>query len=395
MIKVGIVGSGFAARFQYHSLKRVHSVPVDVVGVYSPTGAHRERFATERNIRAFDTLEALIDASDVVTACTPGALHEKVAVAALQRGRHAIVEKPFTGYFGDGREDFRGDRCPKELMLKEALASSQRMLDAERAGGKTIFYAEDWVYAPAIQKEREILVKSGGQALWIQGGESHSGSHSPFYGIWRYSGGGSLVGKGCHPLTAALYFKAQEGIAREGKAIRPASVSCRTHELTRLPSYRDAGVLRTDYFDVEDYCQVHVTFSDGTVADIFSTEVVLGGVHNWMEVFANNHRTRCNINPINALTTYNSREEYLKDVYLVEKIGTKQGWSNPAPDEDWINGYVQEMQDFMECVEHGRAPLCGSELGHDTVAVLYSAYLSAERHGAEVPLPQAVSAQSG
>ncbi len=395
MTKVGFVGSGFAARFQYHALRRVYDVPVEVVGVYSPTRERREKFAAERKIRAFDTLEALCDAVDVATVCAPGALHEKVAVEVLRRGRHVIVEKPFTGYYGDDRPDFRGDRCPKDVMLREALASSQRMLEAEQASGKTIFYAEDWVYAPAIQKEREILVKSGGQALWIIGGESHSGSHSPFYGIWRYAGGGSLVGKGCHPLTAALYFKAQEGLARDGRAIRPVSVSCRTHELTRLPSYRDAGVLRTDYYDVEDYCQVHVTFSDGTVADIFSTEVVLGGVHNWMEVFASNHRTRCNINPINAVNTYNPREEYLKDVYVVEKIGTKQGWSQPAPDEDWMNGYIHEMQDFMACIAHGRQPLCGSQLGHDTVAVLYSGYLSAERGGAEVQLPQASSAQSG
>ena len=135
--------------------------------------------------------------------------------------------------------------------------------------------------------------------------------------------------------------------------------------------------------------------ADGTVADIFSTEIVLGGVANWMEVFANNHRTRCNINPINALSTYNAREEYLKDVYVVEKIGTKQGWSFPAPDEEWMHGYVQEMQDFMECVAEGRRPLCGSELGHDTVAAMYAAYLSAERAGAEVALPQAAPATVG
>ena len=394
MIRVGFVGSGFAARFQYHSLRRVYDVPLEVSGVYSPTGEHREKFASERKIRAFDSLDALCDVSDVVTVCAPGALHEKVAVEVLRRGKHAIVEKPFTGYYGDASEDFRGDKFSKEVMLRESLASAQRMLEAERASGKTIFYAEDWVYAPAIQKEREIIVKSGAQILWIIGGESHSGSHSPFYGIWRFAGGGSLVGKGCHPLTAALYFKAQEGLARKGQAIRPVSVSCRTHDLTRLPAYRDLGTLRTDYHDVEDYCQVHVTFSDGTVADIFSTEVVLGGVHNWMEVFANNHRTRCNINPINALTTYNAKEEYLKDVYVVEKIGTKQGWSNPAPDEDWMNGYIHEMQDFMECVAHGRAPLCGSELGYDTVAAMYSAYLSAERKGAEVALPKAASVKA-
>lgn len=391
MVRIGFAGTGFAARFQYDALRRVYGVEVEVVGAYSPTPEHREKFTSERGLRVFDTLEALCDAVDVVSNCAPASLHEKICVDVLNRKRHVIVEKPFTGYFGGGREDFRGDLFPKDQMLREAVASSQRMLDAERVSGKTIFYAEDWVYAPAIEKEREIVVKSGAQVLWMLGGESHSGSHSPFYGIWRYSGGGSLVGKGCHPLTACLHFKAQEGLAREGKAIRPSTVNCRTHELTRLPGYRDAGALRTDYHDIEDYAQLHVTFSDGTVADVFSTEVVMGGVSNWIEVFANNHRTRCNINPIDALTTYNPKEENFKDIYVVEKTGTKQGWSHPAPDENWMNGYAQEMQDFMECIETGRRPLCGSELGHDTVAVLYSGYLSAARGGKEVLLSEARS----
>ena len=34
-----------------------------------------------------------------------------------------------------------------------------------------------------------------------------------------------------------------------------------------------------------------------------------------------------------------------------------------------------------------REPLCGAELGRDTIAVLYSAYLSAERRGIEVTIP--------
>jgi predicted dehydrogenase len=123
------------------------------------------------------------------------------------------------------------------------------------------------------------------------GEESHSGSHSPYYGSWKFSGGGSLVGKGCHPLSAALYLKRVEGEARDGVPIRPLTASARTHEITRLKTYRDEGFLRTAYDDVEDFVQIHVKLSDGTVADIFSTELVLGGVHNWLEVVCNNHRT--------------------------------------------------------------------------------------------------------
>lgn len=383
-MRVGIVGARFAARFHWEGYRRVYGVPVEVVGVTSKSAESREAFARERGIQAFASFEELCDASAVIDICAPGSAHEPLAVQALRRGKHVVIEKPFTGYFGPGAEDFRGNAFPKETMLREAMASCERILAAAREANKKICYAENWVYAPAIEKEREILVKSGGQILWIIGDESHSGSHSPYYGIWKFSGGGSLVGKGCHPLTAALHLKRVEGEARERKAIRPATVSARTHEITRLKNFRDAGFLRTRYEDVEDYGQMHITFDDGTVADIFSSELVLGGVHNWLEVFANNHRTRCNLNPMDALETYNPREDLLKDVYVTEKLGTKQGWSHPAPDEDWQHGYPREFQDFMESIFHNREPLSGGDLARDTVAVLYSAYLSAERRGAEV-----------
>ena len=188
-------------------------------------------------------------------------------------------------------------------------------------------------------------------------------------------------------MSTALYLKRVEGESRNGVPIRPATVSARTHEITRLPNYRDEGFLRTGYDDIEDYAQIHITFSDGTVADLFSCELVMGGVSNWLEVFCNNHRTRCNLNPINAVETFNPREDLFRDVYVVEKISTKQGWSRPAPDEGWQHGYPQEFQDFMESIYHDREPLSGIGLARDTIATLYSGYLSAERGGAEVAVP--------
>ena len=192
------------------------------------------------------------------------------------------------------------------------------------------------------------------------------------------------MGKGCHPLTTVLYLKRVEGQAPLGRPIRPAGVTARTHELTRIPEYDDRGHIRTDYTDVEDFGLMHVVFDDSTIADVYSSEIVLGGVHNWIEVFATNHRTRCNINPTDGLSTYNPTEAQFEDIYVVEKTGTKQGWSNPAADENWAQGYVQELDHFYRCITEDQASFASAELGLDTVAVIYAAYLSAERRGAEV-----------
>jgi predicted dehydrogenase len=332
-------------------------------------------------------LEEVMDDVDVIHVCTPPVVHESIAIAALERNKYAIVEKPLTGYFGDGSEDFNGDSFPKKDALKHALASIERMLEAEQKSKGKILYAENWVYAPSIQKEREIIEKTGAQILWIRGEEAHSGSHAATYGFWKFSGGGSMIGKGCHPLTAAIYLKRVEGTARSGKPIRPKAVSARTHALTRMKNFRDEGHIRADYHDIEDFSIMHIVFEDGTIADIFASEIILGGVHNWLEVAANNHRTICNINPNMAMQTYNPVEENFKDIYVVEKIGTKQGWSNPSPDEDWFTGYPQEMEAFYRTIAYGESVETDSSLAADCIATIYSAYVSAEKKGAEVTIP--------
>lgn len=386
-IKIGIVGARFAAGFHYESYRQLGGMGVEVTGVYSLNPASREKFAQSRGLRAYDNFDDMARAVDVVDLCVPGALHEPFCVRAAELGRHVIVEKPFTGAYGPGAPDWRGNRADKQSLLDAAVLSVRRMLDAARKHDVRIMYAENWVYAPSIQKEAEILRATRGQILWIHGEESHSGSVSAAYGDWRLAGGGSLVGKGCHPLTAALYLKRVEGLANGGMPIRPRAVSCRTHEVTRNPRFRDAGHLRTDYKDVEDFVQLHVVFDDDMVADIFSCELVMGGVHNWMEIYCNNHRMRCNINPTDANVLYNPVEKQLADVYLTEKLGTKQGWSFPAPDENWMTGYPQELQDFMVCLREGRAPQSDVMLAADTVCALYAGYLSAQQQGRETPVP--------
>ena len=206
-VRTGIVGAGFAASFHIEAARRAHGADVNVIGVHARTDASTDSFAAKHGIKAFAELDALLEQIDVLHVCIPPALHEPVAVQALQRGIFPIVEKPLTGYFGDGAPDFDGREASMTDARTGALASIERMRAAEAASKACILYAENWVYAPTIQKEREILEKTKGQILWMHGEEAHSGSHAPSYGHWNLAGGGAMIGKGCHPLTAALYLK--------------------------------------------------------------------------------------------------------------------------------------------------------------------------------------------
>jgi len=386
-IRSGIVGSGFAARFHIEALRKVYGVNVEIVGVYSPTEKNCTAFAGANNLHSFKDLKSLIDVSDIVHICTPPSSHELVAVEALSRNKYVVIEKPFTGYFGEGEKDFSGDDFNRQRGLQKAKESVQKLLKAEAGSEGQICYAENWVYAPGIQKEKEILVKTGAQIIWMHGEEAHSGSHSPFYGIWSFSGGGSIMGKAVHPLGAALYLKQIEGLVSQGRPIRPVSVSARTHAVTRSKNFRNLGFIKSEYTDIEDFGTMHIVFEDGMFADIIASELVLGGVHNWIEITANNHRTRVNINPNTAMKTFNPKNSQFDDIYTVEKIETKEGWTNISPDEDWFTGYQNEIQDFYQCAATGNKPQSNSILAADTILTVYTAYCSAAQGGSEVKIP--------
>jgi predicted dehydrogenase len=385
-IRTGIIGSGFAARFHYDALQRVFSTKVEIEGAFSIDRPGLEEFTSQRNLKAYNNIDELIKNCDLVHVCTPPVTHEPIVIEALKQDKHVIVEKPFTGYFGDGNDEFNGDTFSREKGLDHTMASIKRMLDAEKHSRGRIMYAENWIYAPAIQKERDILEKTGAQIVWMHGEMSHSGSHSLSYGQWKLSGGGSMIGKGCHPLSAAIYLKHVEGRVRYGKPIRPKAITSRTHAITRMKGFKDEGFLKTTYKDIEDFALIHIEFEDGTIADLFACELVLGGVNNKLEINTSNHRTICNMGPNNAMQAYTPDGEKFRDVYLVEKTETKQGWSSVSPDEGWFYGYQHEMDAFYRSAAYGDPIESNSTLAADTMATIYAGYVSAERKGTEVPV---------
>ena len=169
-LRIGIVGSRFAAHLHLLAYRRAYGVDVRLAGVTSPTEERRKAFASETGAEAYPHLAAMLPHVDVVDVCSPPATHEPVALEAIAAGKHVFIEKPFTGAFGTPRD--------ASALLRDALASADRMVEAARGKGVVLAYAENWIYAPAVQKEREIVEKTGAQILWMLGGESHSGSRA-------------------------------------------------------------------------------------------------------------------------------------------------------------------------------------------------------------------------
>ena len=281
--------------------------------------------------------------------------------------RQADVSKPVLYYYFGSKEgmfhailDWASDR--QEALLGEVLKMSGTALDRLQFLYQRIHQGQ--IENPNLFRMIHNLIFGSPQG-------------APPYDFRQYHG----------RLADAIKRIYLEGRARNGAPIRPKSITARTHAITRMPTFDDRGHLRSNYRDIDDFSVMHVVFEDGTVADVFASDIVMGGIHNWLEVTANNHRSICNINPNTAMQTYNPVAANFDDIYVVEKIGTKEGWNCPSPDEDWFTGYPQEIEAFYRTVAYGEEPESDSSLAADCITTIYSGYVSAERGGADTEIP--------
>jgi predicted dehydrogenase len=379
-VRVGLVGTGFVAELHMYAYKRVYGVGAEVVAAVSRSD-QVETFAQKHKIaQTYRHYRALLadPAIDVVDICTPPALHAQMIIDAVRAGKHVICEKPLTGYFGrPGDPAPIGTKVPKAAMYEHVMAELKDLRAAIENSGNLFMYAEDWVYAPALAKTVEILNATSDKILFMKAEESHSGSHAAHAAQWSMTGGGSLIRMGCHPLAAVLYLKRIEARARsETIGVRDVTADVGNVAACLAPSERP--FIKANPVDVEDWGMMTVTFTDGTKAVVLSGDMIMGGVRNLIETYTNSGLLFANITPNNQMTTYMTDESKLGGVYFTEKADRKTGWQFVCLEEEWTRGYLQEIQDFMECVATGRQPLADLELACETTRIQYAGYWAAE-----------------
>jgi len=94
MLKVGVLGAGHLGKIHLRLLQQ--SDKYELVGFYDPSKENAKNVAKEFGYTSFDTIEALIDAVDVVDIVTPTLSHFDCAKKAIEKGRHIFIEKPIT-----------------------------------------------------------------------------------------------------------------------------------------------------------------------------------------------------------------------------------------------------------------------------------------------------------
>jgi predicted dehydrogenase/nucleoside-diphosphate-sugar epimerase len=135
--RAGMVGAGNICEFHVAAVKALPDV--ELIGVTDLDRKRAQANAEKWGTIAFDTLDQLVDAgANVIHVLTPPSSHAKVALAALDKGCHVLIEKPIAE---DEAEALEIGRVAMEKGLIATVNHSllydpqvKRALDSVKAG---------------------------------------------------------------------------------------------------------------------------------------------------------------------------------------------------------------------------------------------------------------------
>jgi len=94
MLNAGVLGAGHLGKIHLRLLNE--SKKYNLVGFYDANEENGKKVEAEFGYKYFNTIDALIDAVDMVDIVTPTLSHYDCARQAISKGKHIFIEKPIT-----------------------------------------------------------------------------------------------------------------------------------------------------------------------------------------------------------------------------------------------------------------------------------------------------------
>lgn len=353
-VRVGIIGTGFMAAA--HAACFGEDPRVEIVCVSSRREQSCRRFAARYGLGAYtaDWKELVADEGvDLVDITAPNYLHAEMAVAAAERGKAFIVEKP----------------------LALTVDSGRRVCEAAEGNGVTGFYAENRLFAPIFARAKEMIDAGRiGDPLILRINELGSG---PTHGDWFWdkskAGGGALIDMGIHGLCLSEWLLAAE------------IVSVQAVSDTLKWSDRSGSA--------EDTVMSLARFDSGALGQFICSWAVEGGLDIRVELFGSEGTIYLDqARSVNGVFAYSSgtaktqaADSESEGAAARPHAASETGWFYPLVDEWNVRGHRRELRHFIDCFIDKTEPISSLRRGLRALKLVHAIYESADKR-AEVPV---------
>ena len=244
--RVALVGAGVIGALHAQVITQLTD-RLRLVAVIDAELVRAERLAAEHSGRPFASLTEALAAVDVdiVVVCTPTGRHGEAAIAALNAGKHLIIEKP----------------------AEITVARTDEIIEAREKAGTLVTVVSQHRFDPATEVVLAAIgrgelgrLTSGIASIDWWRGQTYYDS-GDWRGTWQLDGGGALMNQGVHTVDLL--------IAALG---RPTEVFAYT------------GTLAHERIEVEDVAVAVVRFASGALGLLHATTAAYPGLSARLQV---------------------------------------------------------------------------------------------------------------
>ena len=336
MIRVGVIGYGYWGP----NLARNFSECPDTV-LTAVADPREERLADVR--RRFPGVRTMTSADDIfgspdidaVAIATPVATHAALALAALEAGKHVLVEKP----------------------LASSVADGERMVAEAARRGLTLMVDHTFVYTPAVRLIRKLVDEGElGDLYYYDSVRINLGLFQHDVNV--------LWDLAVHDLSIMDYVLGG----------RPNAVSATG--MSHVPGKPVDVAYLTMFFEGTLLAHVHASW----LAPVKVRRTLIGGSRR-MIVFDDLESSE----KVKVYDKGISVDPSPENVYQV-LVGYRSGdmWAPQLPVAEALQ---TEIAHFAECINQKGTPVTDGEAGLRVVRLLEAATASLDAHGLAVPVP--------
>ncbi len=353
-LKVGVIGTGGIAR-AFHLPTLSDTPGVELVAVCDIVREKAVKAAEDfKASHVFEDYRELLELEelDAVSICTPNYLHSIIAVAAFEKGKHVICEKP------------------DAVSVEEAL----KMKAASEKAGKLLMVMRNNRYDGKIQFLKKYIAEGNLGEIYAAKCGWVRRRGIPGKGGWfttkAQSGGGPLIDLGVHMIDVSIWLMGSP---------TPVSVTGSTYckfanEDTKADSANAAfGESKAGgTFDVEDLAMGFIKFDNGaSLAIEFSWASNIESEDKYVELLGTK-----------AGAKYHSTDSELK--LFGEAVGVTTD-IKPNLGTAEAGQHARYIRHFIACIRGEETPIFVPQQGVDMIKILTAIYQSAQT-GSEVKL---------